>query len=150
MPGYKGHLVGGAGAAALLLLAFPQPPLVAAGYTMCALAGSLFPDIDTKSKGQKLFYKLFFCLFVALIALQQFHVAILLSFLLFVPVLARHRGLFHRVWFLCAISLSACIYVSLCATMNGTCASFGILFFLVGALSHVWLDIGLRGIVRWK
>jgi hypothetical protein len=150
MPGYKAHLATGAVVAGALLYVMPQPPMLAAGYTVCTLAGALFPDIDTKSKGQMLFYKLFFCVFVTLVFLQQFHVATFFSLLLFVPVLARHRGMFHRVWFLCALSLFACVYVSFCLTAYKTCASQAILFFLLGALSHVWLDIGVRGMIRWK
>lgn len=150
MPGYKGHLAGGATVALLTLLIFPQTIFTAFACFSCALAGSLFPDIDTKSKGQLLFYRIFLAAFILLLFLRQIHVLVLLSFLLFVPVLARHRGLFHRVWFLCFLSVGAFVYTGVCLEAYAYNVSISILFFLLGALSHVWLDIGLKGMIRWK
>src|SRR5438309_2217826 len=72
MPGYKGHLVGGTVAFGLLFFALVgvvvrQPSMLIAGeWLLFALAGSLFPDIDIKSKGQKYFYFDYFVRFSAL------------------------------------------------------------------------------------
>lgn len=61
MPGYKGHLAGGlffavmglAGAIMLGWMVFD--PLKAAGLVGFCLLGALFPDVDTDSRGQRLF-----------------------------------------------------------------------------------------------
>ncbi len=58
MPGYRGHLIGGTVTylAILQMMKSVQPSMsvVASGFVFC-IVGSLFPDIDIKSKGQKLF-----------------------------------------------------------------------------------------------
>ena len=63
MPMYKEHLFGGfaCGMALLFLVANyftknSMPIATSMEWMMFALAGSLFPDIDIKSKGQKLSY----------------------------------------------------------------------------------------------
>jgi len=72
MPGYKGHLVGGTVAYGLLFFGLvgvvvKQPSMLTAGeWLLFALAGSLFPDIDIKSKGQKYFYYVIFLFFTSL------------------------------------------------------------------------------------
>jgi hypothetical protein len=57
MPGYRGHLVGGTVAFALVCV-ITNPPFSAIGRSELLLLtclGSLFPDIDTKSRGQRYF-----------------------------------------------------------------------------------------------
>jgi hypothetical protein len=62
MPGYKGHLTGGllagglAIGAAVILGRLAYAPLHLAGLMGFCLLGALFPDVDTDSKGQNLFY----------------------------------------------------------------------------------------------
>ena len=59
MPNYKGHIVGGTVTYLVVLQvikhAQPNIHVVLQGLVFCLL-GSLFPDIDVKSKGQKIFY----------------------------------------------------------------------------------------------
>lgn len=59
---------------------------------------SLFPDIDIKSKGQLLFYRLFFVLDLVLIGVGRFREAALLGLLALIPILSRHRGWTHTIW----------------------------------------------------
>lgn len=59
---------------------------------------SLFPDIDIKSKGQLLFYRLLFILDVALVVGQMFREAAILGLLALIPILSRHRGWTHSMW----------------------------------------------------
>ena len=61
MPGYKGHLVGGTVAGALVWSGLwlvghaPSVPQTALLFSLLLL-GALFPDVDTDSRGQHLFY----------------------------------------------------------------------------------------------
>ena len=59
MPGFRGHLIGGTVTYLAILQCIksmqPSIPVIISGFIFCII-GSLFPDIDIKSKGQKLFY----------------------------------------------------------------------------------------------
>src|SRR5438445_7190288 len=118
MPGYKGHLVGGTVAFGLLFFALVgvvvrQPSMLIAGeWLLFTLAGSLFPDIDIKSKGQKYFYYVVFLLFLFLIYQQQFQLLSCISCITITPMLSRHRGIFHNKCFLIAMPLIVWLAVS--------------------------------------
>ena len=155
MPGYKGHLLGGLGAfgltVALLLSATVLKPtfLLAIQWLLCCLAGSLFPDVDTKSKGQKYFYWLLCALFVFLFLNNQYYLMGVLSFIAVLPMLVPHRGLFHRLWFVilfpALLAFGVNCYVAGCSTIIAS----NTLFFITGAISHLWLDLGFRRMVRF-
>jgi hypothetical protein len=71
MANYKGHLIGGAVAYSIFLFVGRLHNMsfyTVLEWLLFSLAGALFPDIDTKSKGQKLFYwfLLFFFFFAIL------------------------------------------------------------------------------------
>ncbi|HLW72749.1 MAG TPA: metal-dependent hydrolase [Candidatus Babeliales bacterium] len=154
MPGYKGHLVGGGVAFGLLFFGLvgtviAQPSLLTAGeWLLFALAGSLFPDIDIKSKGQKYFYYVIFLFFIILAAQQRFEMLTCFSFVIITPMLARHRGIFHNQWFVIAVPLILWIMVSMAMPRVSNQFFFDILFFITGALSHIWLDFGARQMIR--
>ena len=61
MPNYKGHIAGGVITYLVVLYCIkytnPSVHTVLQGLVFC-LFGSLFPDVDVKSKGQKIFYYL--------------------------------------------------------------------------------------------
>lgn len=63
-----------------------------------AVMFALFPDIDIKSKGQLLFYRLLFVLDVCLVLAQLFREAAVLGLLALIPILSRHRGWTHTIW----------------------------------------------------
>lgn len=151
MPGYKGHLVGGGIAfGGLYLLVQPWCPstTIAAHWLGCTLAGSLFPDIDVKSKGQKYSYWLLLALFILLILENKLELLALLSILSLVPMLVRHRGLFHRAWFVSGMPLLLWVIVSSSHPAWAQALFFYTLFFVVGALSHLWLDFGFSRLFR--
>lgn len=152
MPGYKNHLVGGAVAYGFMvyLLRWLNPTVMTLlEWLMCALAGSLFPDIDTKSKGQKYFYSTLFIMLIGLFVLKRFKLIAIVSCCCMIPLLVNHRGLFHRPWFLIGLSFMlafiGCRWMPTCADAFACNA----LFFIVGALSHVFLDVGLVRMFRW-
>src|SRR5579863_1742939 len=104
MPGYKGHLAGGmvvfAGSYYVLhALGIQTDAMQAAQMLGCTLAGSLFPDMDVKSKGQNFFYKLVLVALLIFFFKGYTRPFIALSFAAVVPMLVRHRGLFHAWWF---------------------------------------------------
>ena len=113
MAGYKGHLAGAtvffgvylAGLALVYsvdqayrqlsdveLVAYP-----AALFGLCLMFG-LWPDVDTNSKGQNLFYSLFFVADVALLATGHIEEAAYLGLFCILPALGKHRGWTHTLW----------------------------------------------------
>ncbi len=152
MPGYKGHLAGGVVVAApmLYLLRSYLSPVLAALCFGFALAGSLFPDVDTNSKGQKWFYRLTIPFLVFLLIIKRFSLFVLFSFLAFVPLVVNHRGVFHRLWF---IMLPPFGIVAVCAWYWPSWfhdVFFTALFFVVGAVSHLILDFGIRRTFKFR
>lgn len=113
MSGYRGHLAGAGVFAALYLGAlallfsvdaayarFSELELVGYGVALVALClmFGLWPDVDTNSKGQNLFYAIFFVADVVLIATRQFEEAAYLGLFTILPALGKHRGWTHSFW----------------------------------------------------
>ena len=143
MPGYRGHLVGGATAYVIILQMIkayqPSPMIIFQGFFFC-LIGSLFPDIDIKSKGQKLFYSIAFIALCFFLYYERIDLFIALSLLSVIPLLVKHRGIFHEVWFIIFISITAGLVIGSYHADYSTWAMQNALFFLIGALSHLLLD----------
>jgi hypothetical protein len=151
MPGYKGHLVGGGlafGALYLLLQQWCPSTMIAAHWFCCSLAGALFPDIDVKSKGQKYGYWILLVIFILLILENKLELLALLSILSVVPMLVRHRGLFHRRSFVIGMPLMLWVIVSASHPAWTQALFFYTLFFIIGALSHLFLDFGFFRMMR--
>jgi hypothetical protein len=160
MPGYKGHLAGGCVVYGLMLgilygclpyedlAKYGSSPLIAMRWLICALAGSLFPDIDVKSKGQKYFYWVILAFFLVLIAQRQFRLLAASSIVAVFPMLVKHRGIFHKTWFVILAPLSLWMLLVTYAPAYSQILFFDMLFFIVGALSHLWLDLGLKRMIR--
>jgi membrane-bound metal-dependent hydrolase YbcI (DUF457 family) len=156
MPKAKTHLLAGF-FSFLLLLALPYI-LLSRSYqltipqyvffALCSLLGSIFPDIDTKSKGQYFFYLLMLFVLVPLIIYQHWIPLSILSILLIFPLLARHRGMTHNLWFVLFVPF--CIPLTIAYTNPNlvTQAFFSYLFFIAGALSHLILDFGPHNFIR--
>ena len=155
MPNYKGHLVGGCVTYAITLCAVQMMRPVyfsfftAAEWFACTLAGSLFPDIDIKSKGQKYFYWCILLLLLIVTFQRRFAELAVVSILAVTPMLVKHRGLFHRAWFIIAMPLAVWFVVTLHMPALRTSLLFDTIFFITGALSHLWLDLGFRKMFRW-
>lgn len=144
---YKGHLVGGL-ASYFVIIILLSVLKVNFGYyflgLVAALAGSLFPDIDISSQGQKLFLKLLLLVLVLCLFLKASLAVIALLAFSLLPIILPHRGLFHDfmfILFLTGIVGAFCIY-----SMPEKCdLIFSLLFFfLIGVLSHLVLDKGVR------
>jgi membrane-bound metal-dependent hydrolase YbcI (DUF457 family) len=152
MPNYKGHLVGGFAAYALFLFFFigiAKPSLFVAGeWLIFTLAGALFPDIDIKSKGQKYFYFSVFLFFIVLASYQHFEMVTCCSFIAMVPMLVRHRGVFHSPLFVIITPLIIWMIVSSINPAKTDHFFLDSFFFIIGALSHIWLDLGTSQMMR--
>ena len=113
MAGYKGHLAGatlfGVGYIATLAYVFSVDAayerfsvLEQVGYPLAlfvlALLFGLWPDVDTNSKGQQVFYSIFFVTDLFLIVTERFKAAAYLGLVALLPVLSRHRGWTHTWW----------------------------------------------------
>jgi len=113
LSGYRTHLAGAAIALYLLLLAFGLWwQLSALEILLCALLvflSALWPDVDTKSVGQSLFYSLFFAFDLWLIWNQHFKAAAFFGLLIMLPILGKHRGFIHSRW--AAILIPAGLYL---------------------------------------
>lgn len=143
MPGYKTHLVGGCATYLIILQCIksfqPTVFMLMQGFVFCLL-GSLFPDVDIKSKGQNLFYVCAFMTLCCFLYYNRIDLFIGLSLAVFTPLLVKHRGIFHKIWFLMLLSLVMGIIIDSFHAKNSTWALKNALFFFAGALSHVVLD----------
>ncbi len=157
MPSYKVHIMGGAVTYLLvykLSEAFsllPQfPPMYQMLFLGITLLGSIFPDIDIKSKMQRLFFISALITLPLLLYFGQIDLFIYAGLLCILPIILRHRTITHRAWFLicapasCAIILSA-HNQSLSSIIFSSCT-----YFSMGALSHIVLDFGPRRIFSRK
>jgi hypothetical protein len=150
MPGYKTHVVVGAGVYGLALYGLQhgmhlQPTvLTACEWGLFAIFGSLFPDVDTKSKGQKLFYLLLAVIFAIMLLRGQMAMVGVLSFMALLPMVVPHRGIFHRWWFITAFAGAMVIWCASATTIACRVLLFDASFFILGAMSHLWLDLGCR------
>jgi hypothetical protein len=151
MPGYRKHLCGGIIAyfSLLLLCSGLNPTLsTAIEWLGFCLIGSLFPDIDIGSKGRYVFYRIFL-LFLLVFLLRNNTVGLcLIGVLMALPMFVRHRGLFHRWWLVIGLPFAV---AWLCSCTFASCKDafmLDALFFAAGALSHLYLDLGLRRMMR--
>ncbi len=109
MAGYKGHTFGAAGIClvyVLILLFLPLGilaqtsgllsswQLVAAMFILAMLFG-LWPDIDTNSRGQDIFFGIAFVTDVILIWQAYLEAAAYLGLLAMTPIVGKHRGWTH-------------------------------------------------------
>lgn len=151
MSGYQGHLAGGvvSYAALLLLLKGTQPTVISLFFWfLCSLAGALFPDIDIKSKGQKYFYWILLGLIFSCIFTNRLDLVAIISVMSIVPLLVKHRGITHRLWFIILLPLGVWLAVSASYPDVAHVLILNVLFFIGGAISHLWLDFGFFRMLR--
>lgn len=153
MPGYKGHIAGGIAVfafTAYLLQNQCTSSTIAAQWLGCTIAGALFPDIDVKSKGQKYFYWVVLGALILLFAFKQLEILAACGIISITPMLCKHRGIFHEPWFVVAVPCIVWAGASIAYPQYTENLFFCAFFFVIGALSHLYLDRGWRGIVPKK
>lgn len=151
MANYQGHLIGGAVTYAILITAtfwshhgcrYHFEDLVV-WFIMCLL-GSLFPDIDIRSKGQKIYYRFLLILTIIALVTKKWDVLSLITFAALFPAFVTHRGVMHRVSFIITAPFLAVVAFAHYDNSIVPTAFGCYLFFVAGALSHLALDFGPR------
>ena len=150
MASYKGHLIGGTVAFGAVyytttrLLAHPPYPTKIFFFALiCCLLGSLFPDVDTKSLGQRLFYGLLTTAIIATIITQRWRPLAALSLVSVFPMLVHHRGIMHSIWFVLTVPLSIPLVIWYQNPSFNQTAWLIYGYFVAGAISHLFLDYGV-------
>lgn len=109
MSGYKGHIAGALAVNAAYVGAVKALPVGVAdrsgimlddwqllvGLFVIAVLFGLWPDVDTNSMGQNIFFGLAFVADIVLIATGKFEPAAYLGLLAMTPIVGKHRGWTH-------------------------------------------------------
>jgi hypothetical protein len=152
MPGYQGHLLGGAvafGVARFLLIpVLKDISSIDAIYLTLTLLGSLFPDVDIKSKGQKIFYSIAFVVASIAIAKQIWSCLSWLGIICFIPLALPHRGPMHNPYVLIATPWILSYSVQKIFPSISKISPLFHFFFIIGAVSHLLLDFGLKKTIQ--
>lgn len=145
MSGYKSHMYGGIILMIIVIHffyhSFFNPSLIEIlWYIIIAIMFALWPDVDIKSKGQKLFYIIFFITDIYLIITGQFKISAFFGLIIILPILSKHRGWTHSYLAMILIPSPILIYPMLSA---GSIDLIGFPYYLAaitGYLSHLILD----------
>ena len=109
MPGYKGHIIGAVAAGVVYVgtIKTVRPETftnttnvltewqMITGLMVIVVLFGLWPDIDTNSKGQDIFFTIGFLADIALIATGRIEAAAFLGLLAMTPIIGKHRGWTH-------------------------------------------------------
>lgn len=154
MANYKGHIGGAVGVCAVLVIivmflpvawvaktgsVFSSWQLLSALFVVAILFG-LWPDVDTNSKAQDIFFGIAFILDVFLIMLGYLEAAAYLGLLAMTPIVGKHRGWTHKKWAMVIVPLPLLIVPYLYQPEN---LLLGFLFYcsaVAGYFSHLLLD----------
>jgi len=118
-----------------------QDPLEIAGLIGFCLLGALFPDVDTDSKGQSLFYSLMIFVDATLIYLKMYLWAAWLGLFAMLPAIGHHRGWTHTWWAMLVVPLPIILLsVVLMGIQNLEPFIRLYLAFVLGYFSHLMLD----------
>ena len=112
---------------------------VLALFAICLMFG-LWPDVDTNSKGQDIFYTIFFIVDVFLIYYERFNEAAYLGLFCILPILGKHRGWTHTYWAMFLVP-SPILVLPLMYSPNAPFA--GLPYYgaaVVGYFSHLFMD----------
>ena len=125
-----------------------------AGLVLVSTLFAIWPDVDTNSKAQNLFFRIAFVLDLLLILYGFFLAAALLGLLAMTPILGKHRGWTHSKL---AVVLVPSPIIIIPYLANNEVGLTGLLFYLaavVGYFSHllldglIWKKIKLKG--SWR
>jgi membrane-bound metal-dependent hydrolase YbcI (DUF457 family) len=92
------------------ILAFPLKSTLGQFFLLTVVISfGIWPDIDTNSVAQDIFYSLFFLADVALIFLEYYKISAIFGLIALLPIVAKHRGWTHSR--LSAILTPALIFI---------------------------------------
>ncbi len=151
MPNYKCHFLGGCVIYGIIFL------IISLNYKACIFSfdqsilffvatflGSLFPDIDTRSKGRKIFYVFLPGIIILSFALKNFKMMLSVASFSALMHIVKHRGIFHTIWFnLMFVFLCCSGLINLVPYYKNNIILCGA-FFLLGVFSHLFLDFRFK------
>lgn len=154
MAGYKGHTFGAAILVIIYILLVGWIPLAAfeqigtflrsgqviAGLAIVGMLFGLFPDVDTNSRGQDIFFLTAFLVDILLIWVGRLEAAAYLGLIAMTPIVGKHRGWTHKKWAMFAVPLPLVIVPYL---YSGNNLPLAVLFYgaaVTGYFSHLLLD----------
>ena len=154
MANYKGHLVGGVIFTGVYTAAMMFAPVerlaeyahllydwqAMAAVFVVGMLFALFPDVDTNSKGQDLFYGAIFALDILLIYSGLFQAAAYLGFIALLPIITHHRGWTHTKWAMILIPLPIVLIPWL---YSDHLLAINLIYYgaaVTGYFSHLFLD----------
>ncbi|MBT4735216.1 MAG: metal-dependent hydrolase [Candidatus Marinimicrobia bacterium] len=142
----KGHIVGGVVFLWIFLTVmanyfFVPDTIEIVIYAAIIIMFSLWPDVDIKGLGQKVFYSIFFITDLILIFyFQHFKAAAYFGLIIILPILAKHRGWTH--YRITAILLPLPLVLVPLFVFDGTLAEGLPYYFaaVTGYFSHLFFD----------
>jgi len=154
MANYKGHIIGGVIAGAVVAAgsyiyeagSLPDTAILLAdwqvliGLLIVSVLFALWPDVDTNSKAQDLFIGIAFATDLLLIANGYYGAAALLGLLVMTPILGHHRGWTHSKIAMVLIPAPIALFPYFSSIDIG---NSGLLFYaaaVAGYFSHLLLD----------
>ncbi len=146
MPRYKTHLAFGFFSylvfiyLSFILVHFCPTFLQIIGCFLCSILGSIFPDIDTTSKMQRLFFIFSSLVIFGSIVFRLWFLFFNLSFITVFVTLLKHRTITHNAWVLLGLSVLPILLGFLCCGNLVFDIFLGAFCFLIGAFSHILLD----------
>ncbi|MCA9331404.1 metal-dependent hydrolase [Candidatus Saccharibacteria bacterium] len=154
MANYKGHVAGGLGLGVMYIAFLGLLPgrllektggilenwQMLTGLLVLAMLFGLWPDIDTNSKGQDIFFRAAFGLDVLLIATGHLEAAAYFGLICMFPIIGKHRGWTHSKWAMFVVP--APIVVVPYINRSELFATFLVFYgaAVVGYFSHLLLD----------
>ena len=106
---------------------------------MCILF-ALFPDVDTNSKAQDIFFLLAFAIDLVLIYNGDFVAAAYLGLIAMLPILGHHRGWTHQRWAMIVVPLPIILGPLLYSLENLGTSALYYSAAVAGYFSHLLLD----------
>lgn len=154
MANYKGHVAGGAvaGVSYFALTAYIPVQQLAetAGLLsnwqsifaiiVIAILFGLFPDVDTNSKAQDLFFWIVFPLTIILLWSGNIEAAAYLGLISMLPIIGHHRGWTHKKWAMIVVPLPILLVPYL---YNDAILPISAIYYgaaVAGYFSHLLLD----------
>lgn len=154
MANYKGHIAGGLIASAAYAAAISFTPVERFAETagllrdwqalfavfVIGMLFGLFPDVDTNSKAQDIFFGIVFPLDILLLWQGYIQAAAYLGLIAMLPIIGHHRGWTHKKWAMIVIPLPILVVPYL---YNDQVLAISIIYYgaaVVGYFSHLLLD----------
>lgn len=154
MANYRGHIVGGLAAGIVVAVGVSWVPIdqmaeaagllqdwqaLAALFVLAILFG-LFPDVDTNSKAQDIFFGIAFVVNILLIVNGHIQAAAYLGLIAMLPIIGHHRGWTHSKWAMVIVPLPILLIPYLYNQANLPIAAIFYSAAVAGYFSHLLLD----------